>query len=112
MIPGWLASLCAQANSTVLVLGSACLLLIFALVSACATWLLLFGWPQAKGWRERRHYHLPMAEWDARKQTGMPLTHPERLAYELGDPEWWDDLEEVLWPHSEWVQEIQDRGQS
>ncbi len=113
MIPSWLVSLCAHISPTVLVLGSAALMGMLSLACASGAFLLLFGWP-LKGWRERRRYHLTMAEWDARKQVGMPLTHTERLAYDLADPEWWDDLEATTWPRGEWVQEIRARrrGQS
>jgi len=65
-------------------------------------------------WRERAYFHLSREEWDARVQIGMSLWHIERLAYRAQHQEQWAELEASLWPHSEWVQEIQDRrrGQS
>ena len=48
--------------------------------------------------KERRRYHLSLAEWDTRKQLHVPLTHPENVdgsdeAAESGDfPLWLDEL--------------------
>jgi hypothetical protein len=111
MIPGWAFPILAHINSVVLVLGSTCLLLMFAVGSALATGLLMLGpaplrqrW---KGWRERRRYGLSLAEWDSRKQIGMPLDHTERLAYDLDDPDMWDDLEAEIWPEG-WIHIIEE----
>ena len=48
--------------------------------------------------KERRRYHLSLAEWDSRQQLHVPLTHPENVdgsdeAAEAGDfPLWLDEL--------------------
>jgi hypothetical protein len=31
-------------------------------------------------WRERRRYHLSLAEWDSRKTIRVPLAYPENIA--------------------------------
>jgi hypothetical protein len=59
-----------------------------------------------RGWLERRHYHLSMAEWDSRKQLGMVLHHSERLVYE-GPMEGWLALREELWPDG-WAHVIEE----
>ena len=113
MIPSWLFSIRPTLPSALLVWGSICLLVLLCMGAGLATHFLLLSAPSLlqhwRGWRERRRYHLTLAEWDSRKQIGMPLCHTERLAYELEDPEWWDELEELTWPHGEWLDEITGR---
>lgn len=113
MIPSWLFPILAAPPSALLVWGSICLLLLLSIGAGMATHFLLISIPSLlqrwREWRERRHYGLSMAEWDSRRQIGMPLCHTERLAYELEDPEWWDELEELIWPYGEWLDEITGR---
>lgn len=71
----------------------------------------------------RKRYELDLAEYDTRIQIGMPVGHPERLAYNLEGPtlaldrsergrnaEQWDDLEAGpdLWPDGEWAGVIEE----
>jgi hypothetical protein len=78
---------------------------------------MILSWPlstlarlleRRQGRRERRRYGLSMAEWDCRKKIGMSLWHTERLAYHLPNPEWWDDLEDEIWPDGEWTDVIEE----
>lgn len=59
---------------------------------------------------QREHYGLDLAEYDARIKIGMPLGHLERLAYNLPNPEEWDEREAGpdLWPDGEWVDVIEE----
>jgi hypothetical protein len=60
-----------------------------------------------RGWLERRHYHLSMAEWDSRKHIGMVLHHSERLVFD-GPMAGWQALEDELWPGGGWTEVIEE----